>query len=277
MMQSMLLMTLFSSPATAAAPQLAEHFDAPPRFQLEDEREIPDEEILVIEQKLNIGPAATVDRLRNYDMEISLRGRSMSVPKSIMDIWFFNEEEEGWAIDGEPRPKLSGSAWGVEFVVKGASANGIFYLDYVDSAMDTGYWDDVEEPGDHLDGDYLVPSPNLGLFAFGADYGYEVHIVRTDMTAGYYGLSLLVGGGLGMGVMVGSVDRWAPDEDDGTPSFQLFNEGEDANAQKRIPRVYPIVDVNAGIRMNFANRVVMRFEGGLHTLVYFGGSVGYMF
>ncbi|MBT3222920.1 MAG: hypothetical protein HN348_27905, partial [Proteobacteria bacterium] len=153
----------------------------------------------------------------------------------------------------------------------------IFYLDYLDSNMDEGYWDDRdEEPADHLDGDYLKPTENLGIVAFGANYGYEVHIVRTDITNGYFGLSFLVGGGLGLGVMVGGIDRWGPDAN-GNPSYKLYLEGEPAEGDKGIPPVYPMVDINAGLRFNFGDRAVFRLEGGLHTLVYWGGTLGIMF
>ena len=141
--------------------------------------------------------------------------------------------------------------------------------------MQEGYWDDVEEPADHHDGDYLVPTPNLGLVAFGADYAYEVHMVRTPDTNGNFGLSFL-DGGLGVAFMVGEVQRWGPDQL-GTPAFVLYDRGEPYLERKRIPRVYPMVDINGALRFNFGDRAVLRIEGGLHTLIYYGATFGIMF
>ena len=39
----------------------------------------------------------------------------------------------------------------------------------------------------------------------------------------------------------------------------------------------PLVDINAGLRFNFGDRVVLRAEGGLHTFVYYGATLGIMF
>jgi hypothetical protein len=38
-----------------------------------------------------------------------------------------------------------------------------------------------------------------------------------------------------------------------------------------------MVDINAGVRLNFADRVVWRLEGGVHTLLYYGTSLGVTF
>lgn len=212
---------------------------------------------------------------RNFGMEFGFRSRMVSVPKSLLDIWYFDIEDDNWAyIEG--RPKIQGYALGVEWVLKSKTANGFFWAEFMDSEMNAGYWDDIEEPPDHLDGDFLYPSPGLGLVAFGADYAYEAHLVRLRETQNRFGLSFLVGGGLGLGIMTGKLDRWGPD-DDGNPSYKRFLDGVPADENKDLPRVYPIVDVNAGLRFNFGDRVVFRAEGGLHTLVYYGASAGVTF
>lgn len=216
----------------------------------------------------------TRDR-RAFAMEFGFRSRAVSIPKSVMDIWFFDIEDPNWAYI-ERRPRIVGYALGFEWILKSDSANGIFYAEFLDSSMRTGYWDDVEEPADHLDGEFIAPSPGFGIVTIGADYAYEAHMIRTRDTQGRFGLSFLVGGGLGVGLMTGRLDRWGPD-DDGNPSYKRFLDGIPADDDKPLPRVYPMVDVNAGLRFNFGDRVVFRAEGGLHSLVYFGGSAGVMF
>jgi hypothetical protein len=208
-------------------------------------------------------------------MEFNFRSRWVTIPKSVLDIWYYDIQDDNWAYI-EQRPRVKGYALGVEFVVKGESANGLFYAEFMDSEMPDGYWDDVEEPPDHLDGDFLDPSPGFGIITWGANYAYEGHLIRTRDTQGRFGLSILVGGGLGMGVMTGRMDRWGPD-DEGNPSYKRYLDGIPADEDKRLPRVYPMVDVNTGLRFNFGDRIVFRAEGGLHTLIYMGATAGVMF
>jgi len=215
-------------------------------------------------------------------MEVGFRGRTLSVPGSMLDIWYFNETDEGWA-HSDPRPKVKAYSLGLEFVLKerpetgrAGSSNGIFYFDWLANLTDEGYWDDVEDPPDHLDGDYVVPSKNLGLLVLGADYAYEIHMVRTEQTNGNFGLSMLVGAGLGVGVLIGSLEYW--DSANGIPAFDRVNDPDAApSGDKRIPKVLPVIDVNVGLRFNFGDRFVLRVEGGLHDMLYMGGSLGVMF
>ena len=212
---------------------------------------------------------------RQYKMEVNFRGRYVFVPRSIFNIWYYDEDDEGWP-SGQQSPTIHGYALGLEYVIKGDSANGIFYVEWIKSLVTEGYWDDREEPPDHTDGDYLVPTPNLGLVAFGADYAYEVYFVRSDDTNGAFAMSFLVGGGLGLGVMIGYFDRWGPEG--GVPGYERYGNGEPADGKKEgIPKVVPMVDVNAGLRFIFGDRIVLRLEGGLHSLIYGGATLGIMF
>lgn len=210
---------------------------------------------------------------RPYHHEFSFRGRAMTLPASILDIWYFNEGDEGW-IDGLVRPKTSGYALGFEYCIKGPSANGIFYFDYADATMKEGYWDDVEEPADHQDGSYIAPSKNFGFVSFGADFGYEVHFVRTEDTNGAFGLSLVPGAGLGVLIVTGQLDEWSWD---GNPSYVNYQNGDEPTDTVRVPKVLPMLDINFPLRFNFGDRVVMRLETGLHDVVYYGGTLGIMF
>lgn len=221
------------------------------------------------------GVAPVARDRRNFGMEFGFRSRMVSIPKSIMDIWYFDIEDPNWAyIEG--RPSIKGYSLGMEFIVRSENTNGIFYGEFLDSEMSEGYWDDVEEPADHLDGDFVAPSPGFGLVTVGADYAYEAHFVRTRDTQGRFGLSLLVGGGLGIAVMTGKMDRWGPDLD-GNPAYKRYLDGVPADGDKSLPRVYPMVDINTGLRFNIADRLAFRFEGGLHSVMYYGASAGVMF
>jgi len=221
---------------------------------------------------------------RGYKMEVGFRGRMVSIPNSVMDIWYFDSDSAKWALEGESRPRIRGYAAGVEFVVKGDTANGLFYFEYIKSTMQAGYWDDVEGNQEPRDGEYLVPSDNLGLVVLGADYAYEAHLIESERTGGRFAWSVVVGGGVGVALRTGSVDRWvadgtAEDSDLTDPAYKLYYEGAPPFSSKANvpPSVLPMIDVNGGMRFTFGDRVVLRVEGGLHTLLYYGASVGLMF
>ena len=218
---------------------------------------------------------ARESKTREATMEVGLRGRSLSVPASILDIWFFNDDAPGWSYT-EARPKVTAVGYGIEFALKKADATGVFYFDYVDSNMKEGYWDDQDDPPDHLDGDYLVPSKNLGLAALGADYYYDVSLVKSENTNGVFGLNLMVGAGLGVGLLTGEIDQWQSD-DFGNPAYERYFEGDLSDGPKKFPKVLPILDVNAGLRFSFGDRAAIRFEGGLHTMVFWGATASVMF
>ncbi|HHO54725.1 MAG TPA: hypothetical protein ENK18_28605 [Deltaproteobacteria bacterium] len=242
------------------APQLDDGYGSDPReplrFAFED-----------------ITPAPEHDR--SIQMEVNLRLRAVSVPRGLLDVWFFDVDDGNWAYI-EPRPTIQGHVVGLEYVLRGDSADGIFYLEYLDSAMPGGYWDDIEVPVDHLDGAYLVPSKGLGVFGVGADYAYETYIVPLDATNEVFGMSFLIGGGLGLGILTGRLDRWGPDAQ-GNPSYKRYLDGLPPDEDRSIPRMYPLVDVNAGLRFSFGDRASLRLEGGLHTLLYYGASFGTSF
>jgi hypothetical protein len=215
---------------------------------------------------------------RKFDMEIGMRLRRMAVPKALLDVWFFNEDTTpNWPLPGQERPPLAGWAYGLEWVFRDGRTSGIVWVDWIASTMPEGYWDDVDDDGDAIDGDWLRPSPNFGLLAVGGDYQFEVPFVKPGATRGAFGMGLVVGGGLGVGVRIGNLARWTPGDDD-TPSFVLLSEGAPPNADdKKIPPVFPIVDFNLGLNLVFGERLVIRLEGGLHTMLYYGASAGFRF
>jgi len=211
-------------------------------------------------------------------MEVGIRGRYVSVPQGIMDAFFFSADDEGWPLPDEDRPKLHGWAIGFEYVVKNKTerGHGVFWFEYIDSLMQEGYWDDKEDPPDHLDGDYIAPTDNFGFIAFGGDYNAEIPFVKLSQTKGAFGLGMIVGGGLGLGITLGDLDRWvtAPD---GTPAYILYERGEEPNAESKFPPVVPLVDFNLGLKFNFGNRAALRLEGGLHSGFYYGGALSVLF
>lgn len=221
-----------------------------------------------------------IGHTRSYLMEVNARGRYMFLPNSLLDIWYFRHDGAGETVP--QRPDVAAYSMGLEFVVKDRQANGIFYLEYVNSLLKPGYWDDVESPPDDQDGSYIKPE-FFGLVVVGADYGYEIHAKPW--------LSFIFGAGLGVGFTTGQLTEWQSGEIPGdgnndntdpscgpapTPAYTRSETCPDDGAL-RVPPVLPMVDVNLGFRFNFSDRASLRIEGGLHDLPYGGGALGITF
>lgn len=217
-------------------------------------------------------------RDRPMPMEVNFRGRYMAVPDPIIDIWFFDRDDEG--ANPFDRPNVRMYALGVEYVLKPRPANWIFYYEYIGSGIEEGYWDDVEEPAQHDDGDWVRPD-DLGMHAVGFNYAHEVD--ATDPGRDVW-LSFLFGAGLGVGLVTGEMTTWHPGGNDSVrngcgledPSY-LRKDYCTADNNKRIPRVLPIVDLTASARVNFAERANLRLDMGIHDMLYIGGAVGGVF
>lgn len=220
----------------------------------------------------------TPQKTRNYLMEVNFRGRYEFLPNSLLNIWY--ETHEGETIE---RPKVQAYSLGLEFVVRNDQANGIFYVDYLSSLLKPGYWDDIDNPPDYTDGEYIKPE-TFGMVMIGADYAYELHATNW--------FSVLFGAGLGVGIKTGNLVKWEPggdvnsaDPDCGpdAPAYERalgLDEGGDECANdgvKDIPTALPVLDINLGVRFNINDHSSIRLEGGLHDLPYGGGSVGITF
>ena len=131
---------------------------------------------------------ADVPVKRDMRYETNFRARYLSVPDSILDIWFFDNDDDG--ANPYPRPSVRAYAAGVEFVMKKEPMNWTFYLEYIGNLMAEGYWDDVEKPAAHDDGDWVRPD-GLGILAIGGNYGHEVYALDW--------WSFVFGGGVGLG------------------------------------------------------------------------------
>ena len=217
-------------------------------------------------------------RSRNMLMEINLRGRYLSVPNSILDIWFYDNDDEG-ALDFK-RPSIRAHAVGIEYVLKLRPVNWIMYYEYVGTMLDEGYWDDVEEPANHHDGDWVRPD-GLGIHVVGASYGHEVAV--TDEGQDVW-LSMLFGGGLGFGVVTGELQDWHPGstlegDDICDPSGHAYERYKScpADGTKRLPSVLPMVDITWSTRINFSDRATLRFDAGLHDVISLGVAMGAVF
>jgi hypothetical protein len=220
-------------------------------------------------------------------MEVGFRGRYMGVPDAILDPFVTAHDEKN---DTYPeRPSIAAYTLGLEFVVKEKSANGIFYVEYMNPMIEPGYWDDADRGSPDPDDGSWVEAQNFALVTIGADYAYELKATNW--------LSFLFGAGLGAGIVLGDLYEWQPGEDPSDPEGNNNNAdptcGPLDNAVNRrdqdcphdaelvkdgdIPPVVPIIDINIGFRFNISDRAAIRLEGGLHDMFYGGGAVSVVF
>lgn len=243
----------------AGAPAVAAPLDLPPAAD---------------EPTADLVGTSGVDYSRKTLMELNFRTRYVSLPSSILDIWYFNENDPG--ANPLARPKARGYVLGIEYVLKPQPSNWIFYAEYMGNLIQEGYWDDVEEPAEHDDGDWIQPD-RFGLVITGVNYAHEIEAQPW--------LSFLVGGGLGLGIVTGQLTQWSPGgfadntEPDCLPSDAAYVRKDVCadDGPKRIPGVLPMVDISAGVRFNFGDSANLRIEGGLHDLIYGGVAMGVVF
>lgn len=226
----------------------------------------------------------TSGKTRDYLMEVNFRGRYMTIPDSILDIWYF-DEVDSLGNAHEPRPHIDAWAVGLEYVLRKDPANGIFYVEYAGNLTPAGYWDDVESPPDTTDGEYLVPD-RLGLVTVGIDYAYALKASPW--------LYFMFGAGLGATVITGEFDHWThgsnavgdpdctqsetpPTDPYNAPAYDRYDAGCGSDGPKQIPAVLPMLDINLGMKFNINDRANIRLEGGFHNMMYGGVATGIVF
>ncbi len=224
-------------------------------------------------------PSEAHDGLPRY--AVSARYKRAWLPNGILDTMYYDIDDPG----AQPyeRPRVDGWVTGLEFSLQNHPNNFVFYAEYFHLGVDEGYWDDIDNPPNHLDGDWIAPE-GLGMFALGANYEHEVAISPVDRDVW---LALHFGGGLGFGFTTGKLDQWHPGaglapnmvdeiaEPDCMPDEIAPNRLNcKPDDEWRPPPVLPIVDITLGMRLHIAERAHIRFDAGVHNLLYVGVAGG---
>jgi hypothetical protein len=216
-----------------------------------------------------------------FEHTISARFRYGFVPKSFLDIWYFNEDDPG-ALAEYPRPTPSTLMYGLDYTLavnEGGGPSVQFWAERLDIAMEDGYWDDKESVPDHLDGDWLAPRANWGAIALGVNYVQEVPFNTTSEPV-YVALNL--GGGAGIGFATSGVDVWHAQTADDVVDPNCPTNDTDALAPERAPvcvkdgeldqpDVLPIIDIVIGPEAHFGDYVSVRFDFGVHLVSLYAG------
>lgn len=223
-------------------------------------------------------PGATTRRTAK--METNFRYRYLTVPDSVIDIWYFDEDDPG--ANPYKRPSLRAYAVGLEYVLKPEPINWIFYVEWMGNQIEEGYWDDVEDGNvNHDDGNWVRPN-GFGAIVMGANGAREMPVTNPDNDVW---ASLMLGGGLGIAFMTGELIEWNPGGDPGNTDLDCLSSAAafdrylecEPDSITRIPGVLPVLDLQASVKVNFGDRAHIRLEGGLHNLLYMGTAVGASF
>ena len=229
-------------------------------------------------------PSAALDEIsRPFFIETNLRYRSIMLPDSLLDSLFYDSDDEG--AFPQKRPVVGGQLMGLEVALQRDRSTWLFYAEYVFCTMGAGYWDDNMDPiPDHEDGHWLRPD-NLSAWFAGVNFNYDIPITPVDRSIW---LSIVTGGGLGVGIGQGSITYWVPGSVAQTdtncypdaPAYirkdSCVADGEKIDDYALWPFV-PMIDLSASLKINFARRANIRIDGGLHPLPYYGFAAGGQF
>lgn len=213
------------------------------------------------------------DRPRTH--AAGLRYRYLWLPRGVLNPWYYPSEETRL-----PRPDARGHTLGAELSLQPGPIHYTFYAEGWMVRLDEGYWDDVETPADHLDGDWIKPE-GLGMLAVGANFGNEWPLTPQEQDVW---LGLQFSGGLGLGVAWGEFKRWQPGLATVPPTECLPEATSDLRRAAcepdevtKVPPVLPLVDISLGLAVHVMDRAYLRLEAGLHSLPYVGVSGGGQF
>lgn len=214
------------------------------------------------------------------DHTVGMRLRHGWVPRGIIDNWFFDIDDVG-ALPYE-RPTVRTTMIGLEYTLaleEGGGPAFVFWGERLPIHIDDGYWDDREDPPDHLDGTWIATSTGFGAWTLGANYLQEMPLSPT--TAPVWS-SFIVSFGLGAAFRNGELTFWHsgehPELDD--PACQVARPAPERVADcpsdggLPLPSVLPILDLTLGTRVHLTEHANVRLEAGIHNVLYVGMSAG---
>lgn len=135
--------------------------------------------------------------------------------------------------------------------------------------------------------DYILPNSNLGWFTI--EFTFLNHAPITKWLAFRYG------GGVGLGIITGSVPRYkvfcgagaslsnlspacTPPEvsSDGKATLDTADLPNQPQSED-VPPVFPVVNAIIGFQLRPIDKLVINLEGGIRTMPFIGTSIGYFF
>ena len=190
---------------------------------------------------------------------IGLRLRNIRFPESLIEL--FVEDAAGGG---------SHLGIGLEFMRRKGNFELAVGLEYDGLAATDGVWIDKGDEIPTDDPDY-VEFDGFGWVAADVSFIWQQQLIKQ--------LALRYGAGIGLAAVLGDVLR----TDYVCTTSETSSCGRDPNAvndktpEDAIPPVFPILNLLFGVQVRATDNIAINFEIGLHTLPYFGTTVGYYF
>ena len=205
--------------------------------------------------------------------DINVTYKNASLPDGWLDSFFSNGDEE--------RPTIKTESFGLEYARTKDKTTWVLYYEYIQNKTKSGYWDDLEEPLDRSDGVWIKPiDVNMHTLGFQSIFNINIPVPQDKVT-----VNALIGGGLGIGILTGSIERWHngateyAEDNSGCVPFgdaivreALCGNNPDVDGLP-IP-VLPVLDLTTGVQVRY-DRFSTKIMFGLHNLPYVGFSLGY--
>ncbi len=191
---------------------------------------------------------------------VGLRLRNVRVPEGMLE-WFVEDVPGG----------VSEIGFGAELLRRKGDFEVQFGLEYEKLTVKSGYW---------LEKDKSIPA-DAGAVDYVRDDGFSW--VTAELTFMYHTpvipqLAVRYGGGAGLGILMGSVNR--TDQICTTGSYDQCVEdpqAENRDAPYDLPPVMLVVNAILGVQIRPTNEIFINIEGGIRTIPFFGMTAGYYF
>lgn len=204
-------------------------------------------------------PAPVVAEPVDTQIGVGVRLRNVRIPRSLLEAF----------VERAPAGS-SNVGFGLELSRRKGSFEFQFGVEYEKIEIEDGIWIDKGDsiPQDEAD---LVKFDDFGWVTLEATFLYHTEITKQ--------FAIRYGGGAGIGIFMGEVVR--TDQVCTTSSTDSCNEkpgAENVNTPyENIPPVMLVVNAIVGVQIRPTNEIFINLEGGLRTMPFFGGTVGYYF
>ena len=148
-------------------------------------------------------------------------------------------------------------------------------LEYESIFVSPGIWLEKDHPP--TDGGAAdVRFDNFGWFTIEATFLNHTEINKY--------VAIRYGGGAGIGILKGSVNRTdsacsSPDPNQASLQTCTDDPAQSGNDDTpyNLPPVFPVINAIVGVQLSPTDNIKINIEGGIRTLPFFGGTVGYVF
>jgi len=197
------------------------------------------------------------------------RMKSLLVSDVLLDIWYNDTSR----VDGKTwkRPDVIADAFTLGVLrdmENGWSVVGSGSI-YV-PRIETGYWDDLEDPPDSTDG-HVVSFDSVRCLGFDIQ-GYYSHPFNR-----WIGMTFGVGLGIPL-IRLGQPSRWSAE--DGQSATEIYEDGgppNDAMDVPRVPVIFPVLSGVGGFRVTPVDALALQVEAGFWPFLYVGASARFVF